>query len=735
ALELDLEIALDTPAQQMVEGERSATAPAGVVTSAPGAPTQALASTSADTSEAPANEPLVLTPAPASALEKALHTFSSWPRALLPFMAQNVGWFIGVFCFLAGSVFLITYTSGFTKALVVCAVIFAYTLFSTWSGYSLRRKRPNLNVASLVLMTTGVLLVPLNFSAAARLLLADYSTTGHSTMAWLLSVLIAAVMLGTFYVLTRIVSGVVDRMLQGTHPVLFLGLSAAQLVAPLIAKWPHWPVLAGVHLSLSAVLGYALLRHARDWIRSILVDRRQVAFFAAGSLAYAFVVSIVHLTWGVGGVVLPVGYLAPYLMLLCGALFYLDSHFKAHADRTPWLSRFTFAVYALSAIAIGLSLDVAISRHVTLALGAIIYGIVVWRYLTFTPVYPLLVCLGGLYLSVIVLPLPAHWHFLATLPAILALHRLSVALGSRLSSGAVRTRIELAAFRIMMALVVGSFGWTLFNSEAGLVAAGSALALAGTLWWLLGRSPGPLFESVSPVECERESAQTFNLRDGPWLYTVTAAVGLAVLLLPVLVGFDLPVQRAIGLVLVGGLSSAVLVVVSRGWSASLSTRQIEVMANSALLYALGGVALTALMLGQSAMALDLAGGIVAAGSAACWAIALKLRSRALVYAALVLALGAGWAAKKAWFQEPSDGSTVMTVATGIWAVLIWLERRRDARAGLQPAFDDLLLLWLFPATCHRVTGDGGSRRTAVEGREDVRPGANDPAPGEAPARG
>lgn len=646
-----------------------------------------------------------LTPAAPNALEQALRAFSAWPRALLPFMAQNIGWFIGVFCFLAGSVFLVTYTSGFAKALTVCGVIFAYTLFSTWSGYNLRRKRPNLKTASLVLMTTGVLLVPLNFSAAARLLL----VADQSAMLWMTSALIAVVMLATFYVLTRVVSGIVDRMLQGMHPVLFLGLAAAQLLLPVVARWPHWLVLTAIHLALAAVLGFALLRHTRVWIQSILVDRRQVAYFAVGSLVYAFIVSLVHLTWGAGDVALPPGYIAPYLMLLSGALFYLDSHFKSHADRIAWLSRFTFAVYALSALALGLSLEVPLSRLVTMALGAIIYAIVVWRYVTFTPVYPLLVCLGGLYLSLVVLRMPAGWHFLATLPAIVVLHRLSVALGARLGNRALRNRIDLGAFRVMGVLIIAAFAWSMINSQFDLITAASACALAGILWWLLGRAPGLLFGA--PTENGQiqdaladDAPDVVNLRDGPWLYTVIGAIGIAAVSFTPLPGLALDAQRAIGLTVVGGILSAMVVVSPAGFI-SLSLRQIEIVANGALIHAGGAVVLVALLLERAAIAFDLAGIITVAAGAIYWLIALRLRSPMLVYLAFGLAGGAGILLKRAWFPGPSTGSSVLAVATAVWVVLVWLERRPQLSPDTQRPFEELRLLWLLRGRRYRDAAD------------------------------
>ena len=63
-----------------------------------------------------------------SYLERTLSTLSGWHTLAVPFLAQNIGWFIGVFCFIAGSMFLVSYTSGYTKNLIACFAFFIFTL-------------------------------------------------------------------------------------------------------------------------------------------------------------------------------------------------------------------------------------------------------------------------------------------------------------------------------------------------------------------------------------------------------------------------------------------------------------------------------------------------------------------------------------------------------------------------------------------------------------------------------
>ncbi|MCP4378293.1 MAG: hypothetical protein GY794_19225, partial [bacterium] len=178
-------------------------------------------------------------PVAPGSLERALHAISGWPKILVPFLVQNIGWFIGTFLFLAGSVFLVTYTTGFIKAAIVFASLFAYTLFLIWAGYKLLRLRTRLAAASAVLLSTGMLLVPLTISAVTQLLM----NAGSALLLWIVGIAAALSSLVVFYIAAQVVSGVVHRSLRGHYPRLFLAGAAIQLGAPLIAVWPSWQTL------------------------------------------------------------------------------------------------------------------------------------------------------------------------------------------------------------------------------------------------------------------------------------------------------------------------------------------------------------------------------------------------------------------------------------------------------------------------------------------------------------
>ena len=91
-------------------------------------------------------------PTAPSALERAMQAMAGWPALIAPFLVQNIGWFIGGLCFVAGSIFLVTYTTGFAKTLTSFAVLSVYTLLLLWAGYQIRRRQPALEVSSSALL-------------------------------------------------------------------------------------------------------------------------------------------------------------------------------------------------------------------------------------------------------------------------------------------------------------------------------------------------------------------------------------------------------------------------------------------------------------------------------------------------------------------------------------------------------------------------------------------------------
>lgn len=607
-------------------------------------------------------------PAP---VEKALRAVSGWPRILVPFLAQNVGWFIGGFLFLAGSVFLVTYTTGFTKAIVVFASLFAYALFLAWAGYKILRVRPSLSTAGGVLLSTSLLLTPLTIAAATRLTM----TAGSSPLRWALAAAAVLASLVVFSVTAQLVSGVVHRSLRGQYPRLFLAIAALQLAAPLIALWPDWQLLAVVHLVLLALLAYGLLRFAGDWLHSIFVDRKKVAYFAAGSLLYAVGVTLVHLTWGVDGVSLPRGYYAPYLMVVSGLLFYLDAALKAHVHRHTFLSRFTFFLYGLSIVAVLIAIDAPGARPITLGLGAALYGMVLAEYLTLIPLYLMLACLAGLYADSILAHFPRELHFLLAVPALFGLgafNHWAVARGARETVPGVYglRRVGLVTYRITLLLVVAVAVWSLLGSSPGLLAVTSGLVLTTALWWLLRAAPGPVLGQL------QLAPEPVDLLDGPWMYAPVLALTVTFGFASPAAGMSWTTQFALALMLLGMLW-VVLLISGRRALAKRSPGRSTAYANSVLLSVLAGTGLAALSAIDQLAIGGLPLAVVAIGAGLLLVLSLNLYVRWVFYAFLVWSATAAVGLKLAYFPQRGVGLTQMVGVALLWILLWWLERRPD----------------------------------------------------------
>ncbi len=611
------------------------------------------------------------TPGP---LERALHRMSDWPKALMPFLVQNIGWFIGGFLFLAGSVFLVTYTTGFAKAAIVFASLFGYAVFLIWAGYKLRLTRPRLNTASGVLLTTGLLLVPLTLSAVVRLMI----NASGSALLWLLAIGAAALSLAVFYYAAQLVTGIVHRSLRGDFPRLFLGLAAAQLVAPLVARLPYWPMLAGAHLALLALLGYGLVRFANEWLQSIFVDRKKIAYLAAGALFFATLTSFVHITWGVESVVLPQGYYAPYLLLVCGLLFFLDARLKAHTHDHVFLSRLSFLVYGLSVVAVLMALGAPAARLVTLGLAAVLYGFVLWKYLTLIPLYLMVVSLAGLYGFAVLAHVSAAAHLLVSMPGLFALSALSrwatVRGGERPPSEVDGLRrVGIVNYRMTLVLLAGLGVWSIANSEPGLLGMATGLVLAGSLWWLLGAVPAPILRVRATAE-EASLAPApvkLDLRDSPWLYAPMTALAFAAVLAPPLFG---PAQFAAALMLLALLQTAVLRYERRAGAKRLPIRT-EVFANCALLSVFAASALAAL--GGRLALTPMTVAVLATGAGVLLTLAFNLYNRVLFYAFLAWAALTAVLVKLTWFPSQSAGLTEMLGGAALWALLWWLDRQPE----------------------------------------------------------
>ncbi|MEE4357560.1 MAG: hypothetical protein V2I97_13935, partial [Desulfococcaceae bacterium] len=171
-------------------------------------------------------------------LEQLMQKVSGWSRLLIPFLLQNIGWFISCFSFVTGSVFLITYSEGFLRSLMVCLTLFAYTLLTLFGAYQLRKRRPELRTAGNVLTTLGMLLIPLGIASGIPLIRESF----------IIGTLITLSGFVIFGWAAQLASGTMDRSLQKAHPGLFMSLTALQMAVPFYSLFPRLPVMSFFHM-------------------------------------------------------------------------------------------------------------------------------------------------------------------------------------------------------------------------------------------------------------------------------------------------------------------------------------------------------------------------------------------------------------------------------------------------------------------------------------------------------
>jgi len=671
-------------------------------------------------------------PTAPGALERAMQAMAGWPALIAPFLVENIGWFIGGLCFVAGSIFLVTYTTGFAKTLTSFAVLSIYTLLLLWAGYQIRRRQPALEMSSSALLILGMLLVPLNVAAAVRLLLTAQRSPGLLA----LGLLAVGLGVGGLYVTATLVSGILDRALQRQHPRIFLMLASVQLAVPLLAQPPFWPLLVVCHGVVLAILAYGVVLFTQDWLHAIFIERRKLAYYAAGTLVYAALVSFVHVTWGYQeALVLPPGYYGPLLVVVCGLLFYVDAHLKQWQQQAAVLSHLSFGLYGLSMVALLLALKTPLALLCTLILAVILYGFVTWQYATLPPLYLLLGCTGWLYHEVILHHLPYPWYFVGSLPAWVGLWA-----ASRWALQQRATAFALVGYRVLVVAMVSVAVWSVAHAQPGWVALATVLLIVVGAFAAPCLLPTPLFSRRQTAGAEEggtlscaPSADAVAGNGGPlnwppsavadagnelmrpalsgavaqslWLYLGMGAGLVAAAYTPPVPGLAWAVQFAWGLLLLAAVWTAQGLRLS-GLAREEATARSAALLNSAVLY-LGICLGVGVVLGLPDVTyyrslpflLGIEGGI------ALW-LSLALGVQWLFYGVLGLWGVAAAIVKFTYFPTSGSGLTMMGIALLIWAVLWWVERApvevaalRQEREALRAArATSLTLLWCFPVT-------------------------------------
>ncbi|ALG67042.1 hypothetical protein [Beggiatoa leptomitoformis] len=437
-------------------------------------------------------------------------------QILLPFIWQNIGWFVGGFCFVSGSGLLVAYTDGFANGLAVLFCLALYTLLILWGAYQIRRQRPELLISHQVLNFLGIFLIPLNFAAAVRL----FMTSDGNFALLAVATLCAVGLWGGFLFALKIASGSLERQSLKEYPRLFLFLAGLQFALPLVSSMNSWYFLAVLHILLLAGLSYAFLRFTQGWLKALFLDADLLTYFTVGSLLYAALISFVHLTVS-SGLTLPVGYAGGLLMLVCVLLFYVDSCANRDEFKQTIINYFTFLIYALSVTAIVLSYSSAwFIPTLSLAIG--LYAAMVWRYLTLSPLYLLLAASVVWYWQVVLVHFTPDEHFLASVPLFVALWQLY-----RLACRRESPRFIVITYRTLLVLLFSVLAWSLYYAHPSVIGLITSLS-ASLLIFLLskGRNTSPYMKTLGFI-----GAVTLNGIYFPLLPTLTVSVQFTLLFL------------------------------------------------------------------------------------------------------------------------------------------------------------------------------------------------------------
>lgn len=640
-----------------------------------------------------------------SPIEHVLQRISGWSNVFTPFLVQNIGWFISIISFVAGSILLITYTAGFIRSLIIGGVLFGYTLLMIIGSYVILKRQTELRTVGHVLITIGMLMIPLSIAGAIRIVDISYPSgikSGIGLILFLINV-------GVFYWITQLASGMVSRSLTGLHPRLFLILASLQVTVPMLSRNVDWYLIATVHGALLGILMFGIYKFITDWLSSIFVERKKVAFYGAGTLVYASVVSFIHCSWSFQGH-LPQGYTGVFLMFLTGMLFYIDSHFQNWMDQYPLLTKFTFACYALSILSIVIAFQSYSTRIISLFIGTVIYASVFWQYITVPPLYLLIACLSLLYHQVVLTFFSNDMYFLASLPGLCGLFLLYrwflKRKGVKLASLIFRSFVALTSFVLI---------FSLFYASAGLSSMISGIMATCLFYILLRYTPLDIFEGANKNGAK---IRGIDLMETPLFYAVPILSGITLAYMPVIFGIGWIVQFAITMTAHSifwtwmgfrWLPQTNRIAISNKTNLPIYFQYVsnsECAFNIGIFSAITGIISAYFYLPVNPLNNPFLIPIMLfCGGVLLW-LSIGLRIQSLFYTALILEGIAGAFIKLTYFPGPSVGLAEMILSMAFFIIIRWVDRIPDEFANLLREVHDeqhqkpIIILWTFPTRSH-----------------------------------
>ncbi len=360
--------------------------------------------------------PLPPLPKPSpSALRQSWQRLSKhWRTLWLPFLWQNIAWFIGALCLFAGSVFLMGYSQGFSKSFILLSSLSIYAAGLFWMAVRLAKQNKHATLVQVLLML-ALGFVPLLLATLARLWL--HADTG---LQWLLAGGLSLLLWGGFALATQVGFAYLNRQLYPFFANLFFALASLQLAVPLLQNPTQVPWLILLHLALLAILFLAVWHFHRHQLPRLFFSEKPLAWFSLGSLVYASAISFVHLS--LTPVRLEPGYFGVFIMGLAALWLYSDWHIQKWQQGQVWLGKVALLVYPLAVIALWVALAGGLGwLSLTTLMGVVLFSAMLWFYLTPAAFYALISFVSLLYALLVLRHFPHGWHFMLSLPLFLAL--------------------------------------------------------------------------------------------------------------------------------------------------------------------------------------------------------------------------------------------------------------------------------------------------------------------------
>ena len=362
-------------------------------------------------------------------LQSALQSLSGWHKSFIPFLLQNIGWFIGILCFISGSIFFVSYTEGLNKSVTIFYTILSYTLLLTWGGYHLKEKITHASISGMVLLAISFLLIPLNFSAAGRLLSIglDNGITSTSFIIAVFSTLSASLIL--FYI-SKLIGGLYDRQLLSHFSLIFFSISALQLLIPVfkvsMSANQNLTLVLILFSLIMALLLFAFINYLPHVLKQVFVDKHYLLLFSVGTLIFSAMISMIHISLA-SPVTIAISYYAPVLLLISAVLFYSDEILNTYEDKGSLLSYLSMVSYVVSFAAIFLSFDSSLMRLIVMSLSLMLYVRLMWLYRSLVPLTLVIVLTSFLYVDSFLidqnfmLTITVQWLYISLLPLFMLL--------------------------------------------------------------------------------------------------------------------------------------------------------------------------------------------------------------------------------------------------------------------------------------------------------------------------